>query len=108
MVRKIFVYVFILSLILGIVGVIKITGNLSGKAIIENQEKYGNAEIIKHDNKEGCWISAGNEVYDITLFLQVYPDKTLVEKCGKNLESLDYFSEDFQRILKEYKIGIVG
>ncbi len=107
-VRKPFIYLVIIALILATIGLLMIGGNPLGKIITggatKSVEVYEIVEVMRHNSAESCWISSDNRVYDITLFLQIYEDESLKEKCGKILD-LSSFSEDVREILKEYEIG---
>jgi len=101
--RTIFIYLAIMAVILGIIGIVVIEKSLSGKVVIE-QNIYGMSEIQKHSNAEACWIFSGNKVYDITSFLQIYGDEILRQGCGEGV-SLNIFDENIQKILQNYEIG---
>lgn len=107
-VRPIFIYLAVIAVVLGMLGISMIIGDITGKAIVEQEIKdiYNKAELTKHNNQEDCWICVDSKVYDITLFLQIYPDKTLKEKCGEEVGE-EFFSLDTGEILEQYEIGIL-
>jgi len=104
-VRPIFIYLVIIAVILGTIGIIIIERGLSGRAIEEKSDgnSYTKEEIAEHNNKQECWIYLENKVYDITLLLQIYP-YDLSQECGKELKA-GYFSEEDVKILDNYEIG---
>lgn len=105
-VRLIFVYLTIIAVILGVIGIFVIVENLSGKVVQErlSLNSYTKEEISKHNDERDCWISYKDKIYDITLFLQIYQDDSLKQDCGKAIENIDNIKE----ILKEYEIGVLG
>jgi len=104
--RPIFIYLTIVAVILGIVGVVVIEKNLSGKVVIE-QGVYNLQDVQKHNSKEDCWVFSGKKVYDVTLFLQIYEDEILKQGCGGGV-SFSIFDANSQRILEDYNIGFLG
>jgi len=103
-VRPVFIYLTIIAVIFGVVGVLIMARNFTGH-ILAGGESYDKEEIAKHNSKQDCWISLDGKVYDITLFLQIYPED-LSGKCGKDVELKD-FSSDVLEALKQYQIGFV-
>lgn len=101
--RTIFIYLAIMAVILGITGIVVIEKSLSGKVVIE-QKVYNLQDVQKHNSEEDCWVFSGNQVYDITSFLQIYEDEILRQGCGGGV-SLNIFDENIQKILGEYEIG---
>lgn len=105
--RKPFIYIAIIAVIFGLIGIVMIMQNkgMSGNAIsgvvVLDKDKYSSVEIAKHNTNSDCWISYENEVYDLTLFLQIYPEE-LSGKCGGNLGS---FKQEDVSLLNQYKIG---
>ncbi len=97
------IYLAILSVFFGIIGLSVVINNFSGKIIDEPSEEFSYQEVKENNNKESCWFASHKEVYDITLFLQIY-DKNLNWVCGNQVE-LDNFQKDVQKILEIYKIG---
>lgn len=101
--RKPFIYLALIAVILGMIGIIIMNnaGNFgaTGKTVLN--DKYSVEEISKHNTKESCWVSYNYEVYDITLFLQIYSED-LSTKCGKDLGS---FKQEDASLLSHYKIG---
>lgn len=102
--RKIFVYLLILAVILGVFGILMLTGTFTGQTIT-GKGIYEQKEIAKHNSEKDCWISIDDKIYDITLFLQIYPEN-LRDKCGKDVKAKD-LSEDVLETLEQYKIGKV-
>jgi hypothetical protein len=103
--RQIFIYLAIIAVILGIIGIVVIEKNLSGK-VVSGQKVYNLENVQKHNSGEDCWVFSGNKVYDITLFLQTYDDAILRQGCGEGV-SLSIFDENVQKILEEYEIGFL-
>jgi hypothetical protein len=105
-VRSIFIYLTMMALILGAIGIFILSGNPSPKVIGENrEERYSIAEVITHNTEKDCWISMGGEVYDITLFLQIY-NEDLRDKCGSNVDK-NLFPINVRKVLDGYKIGVL-
>ena len=100
-VRAVFIYLAFIAIILGSIGTLMLTGDITGE-IVKNEEKYSLSEVEEHNNERDCWISFNDKVYDITLFLQVYPED-LSGKCGR-VVSVD---SELKKVLEEYQIGIV-
>ena len=104
--KKVTAYLTILAVVLGFVVVLILVNNPSAKVIFEKgKERYSEEEVMEHNSAESCWISIGRKVYDITLFLQIYPED-LNEKCGKALD-INYFPLDVRKILEQYEIGVL-
>ena len=101
--RKPFIYLALIAVILGLIGIVIMNnaGNFgaTGKTVLN--DKYSIEEISKHNTQESCWVSYNYEVYDITLFLQIYPED-LSEKCGGDLGS---FKQEDVSLLSQYVIG---
>jgi cytochrome b involved in lipid metabolism len=54
----------------------------------------GREELIKHNNKNDCWVSYENKVYDVTAFLPQHPGSAsaIIPYCGTQ--------EEFSRAFK--------
>jgi len=107
--RPIFIYLAVVALIFGAIGILIIIKNPSSSVIQPIQQNeltnsYSKEEVANHNSAEDCWIYSGNKVYDITLFLQIYEDETLRRGCGGGV-NLNIFDENIQKILQEYEIG---
>ena len=97
----------VVLVIILIIAALIIRINLTGEVVgVESEDKYSLEEISQHNTKQDCWMSSEGKVYDITLFLQVYPED-LSENCGKVVR-LESFPADVKKILEEYEIGIIG
>ncbi len=103
-VRPVFIYLTILSLILGFVGVLRLTGRISGE-VIKTERLYSLEEIMQNNNRESCWVADEKKVYDLTLFLQVYPED-IEDKCGGKI-SINSFPVNVRELIESYKIGIL-
>ena len=100
--RKIFIYLSIIAVVLGLIGILGFENKgILGKTIQEQEKKASMDDIKKHNSPENCWIVSENKVYDITLFLQIYPED-LSGKCGGDLGS---FKQEDVSLLEQYKIG---
>ena len=88
-------------------GIIFLSRNPAGKAVqeISTGKVYNQEELQKHNQEEDCWISVDKKVYDVTLFLKIYPEN-IKEICGKVLNEA-YFSEEFKEDIEKYQIGIL-
>jgi len=69
-------------------------------------------EIQQHDSKESLWIVAGNDVYDVTNFLQSHPGGTsaLLRRGGGArdcTEDYHFHSRSGRKQWAQYKIGIL-
>ena len=66
------------------------------------QTKYTLEEVLKHNEKEDCWIIIDNYVYDVTEFLEIHPGgkNMILMVAGK--DATEYFHElHNEKILKE-------
>jgi len=98
--RKIFIYLAVIAIILGIIGIVIIQKNISGNIISEKY--YSRVLVENHNTEQDCWVINEGKVYDITLFLQVYPED-LREYCGREIPlPLD------KSLLHQYEIGRFG
>jgi cytochrome b involved in lipid metabolism len=104
--RKVFIYLAISAVVLGFIGVLIMLKNPPAKVVSYGENRYNQKEISKHITERSCWISMEGKVYDITLLLQIYYDKTLKKKCGGDVES-DFFSANMKKILQQYQIGVL-
>ncbi|MEK6927261.1 MAG: cytochrome b5-like heme/steroid binding domain-containing protein [Nanoarchaeota archaeon] len=103
--KSVFILGAILVLALGLFILIpKLTGNS-----ISSSQTISLAELSKHNSPSDCWVSYGNEVYDITSFLPNHPGKpeAIIPFCGTS----DNFENAFNNKHGEnnsYKIPKVG
>jgi len=101
-VRPVFIYLVFIAVILGFIGIVMMQEDLSGQAV-KNLQIYSIKEIEDHNNKGDCWVYFDKKVYDITLFLQIYPED-LSKKCGGELNFAD---ENLLKSLEQYQIGFL-
>ncbi len=101
-VRPILIYLVFIAIILGVVGVFIMQKDFSGQAV-KSLHIYSIKEIREHNSEEDCWIYFYRNVYDITLFLQIYPED-LNKNCGREL---DFADENLLKSLEQYQIGFV-
>ncbi|MCX6748870.1 MAG: hypothetical protein NT076_04665 [Candidatus Pacearchaeota archaeon] len=95
---KIFIYLAVIAIILGIIGVIIIQKNISGK-VIGGEQSYSLSEVSSHDSERDCWEINDRKVYDVTLLVQIYPGD-LKAYCGREVAlPLD------RDLLQQYEIG---
>lgn len=110
--RKLFIYLAIIAVVLGIIGVIRISGNLSGNVVLKTEilNKYSLTEIKSHNSLGDCWIISNNLVYDVAMILSINKNfESLKEKCGQDAsEIVKGFSQDARNVLENYKVGILG
>tara|TARA_Y100000310_G_C20590654_1_gene767821 strand:- start:1053 stop:1370 length:318 start_codon:yes stop_codon:yes gene_type:complete len=99
-VRPVFIYVAFIAIIVGSIGTLMLTGEITGQAIMGG--RYSLEEISEHNSERDCWVYGNGNVYDITLFLQIYP-KDLRDKCGGVLE----IENELGKALQQYQIGTV-
>lgn len=80
----------------------------TGNAVSDTQT-ISQSELSKHNSESDCWVSYGNEVYDITSFLPNHPggSQAILPFCGT--------SKDFENAFNtkhgadnSYKIPKVG
>ncbi len=96
--RKIFIYLAVIAIVLGIMGVIIIQKNISGNAVQEGS--YSLKDVSSHNTERDCWEINQGKVYDLTLLVQIYPGD-LKAYCGKEVTlPLD------KNLLHQYEIGI--
>ncbi|MEK6820645.1 MAG: cytochrome b5 domain-containing protein [Nanoarchaeota archaeon] len=69
----------------------------------EGGESYEIEEIGKHNSAASCWILSENKVYDITLFLQLYPEN-IEDMCGGEVAESE-LTPLVWKVLENYKIG---
>lgn len=105
-VRPVFIYLTIVAVILGFIGILNMTGHLPALAIFSGKT-YTQQEVSKHNTRGNCWISIDNKVYDITLFLQSY-EKNVSDKCGKQVSENELAKMGKQLLDEEYVIGNLG
>ena len=106
--RKIFIYLAVIAVVLGFVGVIKLRNDFTGKIVERQEEKeelieYSLNEFSGHNSEQDCWLALENKVYDITLFLQIYESK-LKEECGEFVD-INSLSSATRKELEIYSIG---
>ncbi|KAI4464309.1 cytochrome b5 [Holotrichia oblita] len=75
-------------------------------------KKYSFKEIKKHDNEASIWIVVGNNVYDITRYLEQHPGgkEILLDMAGTDCTAAyesAYHTPVADEILEQYKIGEV-
>lgn len=106
-VRTPFIYLTIISIILGIIGIVMIEYQLTGNVVeSENLKIYSLQEVQTHNTINDCYIILDNYVYDLSTAINLYSEfSELKDKCGTNSENS--FSE-FQDILDNYKIGKIS
>lgn len=93
MFRKIFLFLILLLIIMGVLFVKK------NKTIINNDDKtlsqietpdtsteFTKDEVALHANAQSCWSIIDRKVYDLTVFIDVHPggSKKILDMCGKN------------------------
>jgi len=107
-VRPVLMYLTIIAVILGILGVVIMISRPTAKVISEgkNVAGYSLEEIELHSTQQDCWLVENGNVYDITLFLTTYKDDRLINECGKDIGSLDFLPEDVRETIRSEKIGI--
>ncbi len=100
-VKPVFIYLTFAAIIFGSIGTLMLTQQreLTGLAV---SEFYNVEEVASHNSREDCWVSAEGKIYDITLFLQIYP-QNLSKNCGGELK----VNEELKKSLAQYQIGIV-
>lgn len=103
--RAIFIYLAVIAVIFGFIGMIIIARNFTGQATA-SLEEYGKEEILEHNSVSECWVYNGDKVYDITLFLQIYDKEDLRYKCGGEI-NLDIFDVNVRELLRSYEIGVL-
>ena len=66
----------------------------SKKAISADSRTISREEVRLHNSSKDCWTIVGNNVYDVTTFVERHPagSPAIKEMCGKNA-SEDYLSE---------------
>ena len=71
---------------------------------------FSKKEIYKHNTINDCWLIANYKVYDVTLFLQLYPGhiSIILPKAGQDVTQ-DYLfhTKHMKKIWKKYCIGYV-
>jgi len=105
-VRKPFIYLAVLAVVLGLIGVVIITGEFSGKVVLGEQKLilYSLEDISQHNNLADCWISSENYVYDITVLVNTYSEfKYLENSCGGNADTSSL--GEMKVVMGKYKIG---
>jgi hypothetical protein len=103
-VRLVFIYLTILALILGFIGVLRLSGRISGE-VIKTERLYSLEEVKDNQDRESCWVTDGKNVYDLTLFLQVYPEN-LEDKCGGRI-NINSFPINVRELIQSYKVGVL-
>jgi cytochrome b involved in lipid metabolism len=57
--------------------------------VLEKNKGIVMEEVIKHDNKNDCWLLIDGKVYDVTEFIGSHPGgKAILEGCGKDATEL--------------------
>lgn len=111
-IRKPFVYLAGIAIILALIGVFMLSGNLSGKVVMntESLDEYSLQEVNIHNVIDNCWIIDNNLVYDVTLLISINNNfYILKDSCGKDAASLtSNFSPEMKNMLDSYKIGILA
>lgn len=99
----------IIASVLGIVGIFMIIENYTGQVVVDveadNLQIISMKEIQEHNSVENCWIINNRYVYDVTMFLSIYPEsEELGNNCGGQ-EDISSLPETLQGVMQEYKIG---
>lgn len=77
--------------------------NIKTKYFTEN-------EVSLHNKEDDCWIILGDEVYDVTPFLNEHPGGSNIllmyggKNCIEEFQDIGH-GEDAYKLLKMYKIG---
>ncbi|GBD33942.1 Soluble cytochrome b558 [bacterium HR34] len=76
-------------------------------------EIYSFEEIQKHNTRDDCWLVINGKVYDVTDFLNKYPEgDAILQNCGKDATEIFDKENTEVKTLKEnlenYYIGDVG
>ncbi|CAK9250864.1 unnamed protein product [Sphagnum jensenii] len=72
---------------------------------------YSRSEILRHNNRDDCWIIVCNNVYDITAFIAAHPGGSDILLCRAGEDATSYFiakhgnNKTVQAHLARLKIG---
>lgn len=105
-VRKPFIYLTIVAVILGVIGVLIIAEDFSGKIVYEEEKLsvYSSEQVSSHNNLGDCWVIIDNQIYDITPGLSMEELIGLKDNCGNKAE----ISDKLKSVIDVYKIGKLG
>jgi len=108
--RKPFVYLAVVAVFLGVIGLLILSQDLSGRTVLSHADTYSASIISSHNSLGDCWIVASNNVYDVTLFSSIYPEySSLRENCGKDAGSqVAGLPAEVKEILSSYQIGVLA
>lgn len=71
------------------------------------------ATVAQHNNTSDCWVTAGNNVYNVTGYIRSHPGgaQRIIDYCGADVAQamgeIGHSSKALS-ILAGYKIGVVG
>lgn len=108
--RKPFIYLAIIAGILGIIGILMMQQNFSGRVVLSDDDKAIKAEnIMKHNSQGDCWISINSIVYDATFVINNYDEfKDFAGNCGANADSAaKNMDAGILKFLDDYRLGIL-
>lgn len=70
--------------LLGILGVLGV-----GYFLLKPVKSYSMEEVMKHANREDCWLVIEGKVYDVTKFIPMHRGKdAILMGCGKDATEL--------------------
>jgi cytochrome b involved in lipid metabolism len=78
----------------------------------QNRSSYTMCEIRRHNTTESAWIVAGNDIYDVTEYMNIHPggSTSLLKKSGGVVDcsrDLHFHSKKGQKLWQKYYIGKV-
>ncbi|MFA6253295.1 MAG: cytochrome b5-like heme/steroid binding domain-containing protein [Patescibacteria group bacterium] len=71
------------------------------------------AIVTQHNMASDCWVTAGNNVYNVTSYIKSHPggQSNIIKYCGGDIAAAfatQGHSANASNILASYKIGIIG
>lgn len=69
-------------------------------------------ELAKHNSESDCWLLIGQNIYDVTEFIPMHPNRDIIKGCGLDATSMfkgeSSHGGEAVAILDDYLIGYLN